>query len=563
MSEQDDVQTAMADAHDAQKSLDQMKIFMELRGLQPNRVYTFALCGRRFLAHAGKSRAWGSSCRRIAGRGSGSTRPGSRCNAVVSWQNRRATLAENCRKGRGVIRWTASRHPQNSEIEARLQSRGCGDLGQITSRVTGMGVAFHQTGKELSMGTTPLGVAISTLVALLALGCSRTNLGLDAGGGGGGNSSGVGGSGGQKSVQYGGMSGSSGIGGVQSGGITGLGGSKAPCGCECPAIGPCSCSICDGRDSGPGGTNAFGGVSGAFGSGGAISSSGGVVSSGGISGSSGRGGVGGASGSGGSSVICDPPPCVPPVCPDGYIVAPSNDCDCSGTCGCPCGCWTCVPPSGPPDAATRMDAPGSDGPSTAGDTKVPLQHRSTSASCPSQRGPGPSCVTTSCASQPYPSGVASTCSSDSQCTSGVNGRCFPFEGMVGPGGCSYDECLSDSGCGAKTPCLCRSSSTDNSANACDVGGNCAVDSDCGPGGYCSPSMETCFSAAPEIEVQDNYAGPNPYYCHTASDLCTNDSDCASLDAGTAITSSCPRYTPCAYNAQNNRWECAQLFCCPP
>jgi integrase len=45
----------MSDADDAQKSLDQMKIFMELRGLQPNTVYTFALCARRFLAHAGKT----------------------------------------------------------------------------------------------------------------------------------------------------------------------------------------------------------------------------------------------------------------------------------------------------------------------------------------------------------------------------------------------------------------------------------------------------------------------------------------------------------------------------
>jgi hypothetical protein len=34
--------------------------------------------------------------------------PVSRCNAVISWQNRRATLAENCRKGRGEIRWTGS-----------------------------------------------------------------------------------------------------------------------------------------------------------------------------------------------------------------------------------------------------------------------------------------------------------------------------------------------------------------------------------------------------------------------------------------------------------------------
>jgi len=57
MSERNDVQTAMSDASDAEKSLDRMKIFMELRGLQPNTVYTFALCARRLLAHAGKAPA--------------------------------------------------------------------------------------------------------------------------------------------------------------------------------------------------------------------------------------------------------------------------------------------------------------------------------------------------------------------------------------------------------------------------------------------------------------------------------------------------------------------------
>ena len=142
---------------------------------------------------------------------------------------------------------------------------------------------------------------------------------------------------------------------------------------------------------------------------------------------------------------------------------------------------------------------GGNGSGGNGSGKVPLQHRSTSASCPSQRGPRPSCVTTSC---------ASTCSSDSQCIDGVNGRCFPWEGLVGPGGCSYDECFSDSNCGARTPCLCRSSSTDNSANMCDVGGNCAVDSDCGPGGYCSPSVQIVPNQPPNV-----CWGSAPYYCH--------------------------------------------------
>jgi hypothetical protein len=47
----------MSDAIDAEKSLDQMKTFTELRGLRPNTVYTFAHCARRFLAHAGKAPA--------------------------------------------------------------------------------------------------------------------------------------------------------------------------------------------------------------------------------------------------------------------------------------------------------------------------------------------------------------------------------------------------------------------------------------------------------------------------------------------------------------------------
>jgi hypothetical protein len=196
------------------------------------------------------------------------------------------------------------------------------------------------------------------------------------------------------------------------------------------------------------------------------------------------------------------------------------------------------------------------GAASMSDAEVPLNHRPTPACCPAQRGPGPS-------GQPYPSGVASPlaadaggCTSDSQCTSGVNGRCFPFEGLVGFGGCSYDECFTDSTCGSKTPCGCRSSSTDNSANVCDVGGNCAVDSDCGPGGYCSPSDP--IVAYGTANVANVCWGPHFYYCHTGSDLCINDSDCAPLDAGTATTS-----PPCAYNAQDSRWECMKSACLLP
>jgi hypothetical protein len=76
-----------------------------------------------------------------------------------------------------------------------------------------------------------------------------------------------------------------------------------------------------------------------------------------------------------------------------------------------------------------------------------------------------------------------------------------------------------------------------------------LDSDCGPDGYCSPSIEgNCFF------------GQSPYFCHTARDTCTDDSDCPSVDAEAG---SCPIVTPCAYDTGEQRWACTQLTCCPP
>jgi len=450
------------------------------------------------------------------------------------------------------------------------------DGGHVLDRV-------NRTGRN--QGRLLIGTALALLGLLSVVSCSdplRSGLPGTGGSAGGG---GLPGTGGQ--VGTGGASTLGGSGGVTTGGVTGTFGTEVRCpALPCPAnpcpegdtplalfdcncSGPCGCWQCvSASELSTGGTVSSGGASGSSGIGGTIShgggtsgpsGSGGVVSFGGVSGSAGGSTVGGASGSGGSSVTCIPPPCAPAVCPDGYIVAPSNDCNCSGPCGCPCGCWTCIPAAESPDAAPLMDAPVSDGPSTVGDAKVPLQHRSTSASCPSQRGPAPQdCTTGTCTGQPYPSqvsGLPLTCSSDSQCTAGVNGRCFPPK-PEWAGGCSYDECFADSSCGAKTPCLCRGSSTDNSANICDVGGNCAVDSDCGPGGYCSPSMESCASTDPNIKAEASN-GPSPYYCHTASDLCINDSDCGPPDAATTPF---PALNVCAYSTQDNRWECTTITC---
>jgi hypothetical protein len=175
----------------------------------------------------------------------------------------------------------------------------------------------------------------------------------------------------------------------------------------------------------------------------------------------------------------------------------------------------------------------------AGDTEVPVYHRAAPACCPSERGPAP-------LTQPYGTGMAAGCASDSQCSSGADGRCFPFEGLVGPGGCSYDQCFTDSDCPSGTPCLCRTSASDNSANTCAPGGNCVLDSDCGSGGYCSPT-QGCY-------------GLPTYYCHTASDTCINDADCPSVDGG---ADSCPVSSTCAYSPQAKRWACSQETCCPP
>ena len=182
----------------------------------------------------------------------------------------------------------------------------------------------------------------------------------------------------------------------------------------------------------------------------------------------------------------------------------------------------------------------------AGDTEIPIYHRTMPSCCPSERGPAPG-------TQPYGTGTANGCSSDSQCTSRADGRCFPNGGLVGgPGGCSYDQCLTDSDCPSGAPCVCRTSASDDSANVCDPGGNCVLDSDCGSGGYCSPSGGAC--------ADFGFAGGQGYYCHTASDTCINDADCSVvLDAG----GGCPILQSCAYDTQAQHWACIAEHCCPP
>jgi hypothetical protein len=179
----------------------------------------------------------------------------------------------------------------------------------------------------------------------------------------------------------------------------------------------------------------------------------------------------------------------------------------------PCGCPSCAPP---PDAGVAKNT------QDAG-TRTPLLHRAAGATCPTGRAPGlNNGPPARCSALTCP-----TCGRDSDCTTGTNGRCLMNE-PVPVAVCSYDACFSDSDCPANTPCDCRDSASSSAPNLCLGGSDCRVDSDCGPGNFCSPSQ------------YGQWCGFT-YHCHTASDTCVDDSDC--VGAG------------CNFNKQTGRWAC--------
>lgn len=160
---------------------------------------------------------------------------------------------------------------------------------------------------------------------------------------------------------------------------------------------------------------------------------------------------------------------------------------------------------------------------------APINHRPDDSQCSAPGGPGDCICNGACTAPEF------TCTTDSQCTAGVNGRCIGSSGGPAGCGCTYDECASDSACPSGKTCACHGSPYMYSSDNFCVAGNCRVDSDCGRGGYCSPS--------PGISVVG-------YYCHTSNDSCTNDSECS--------TSNCvnPPSTPlCAYSTSDKRWGC--------
>jgi hypothetical protein len=187
--------------------------------------------------------------------------------------------------------------------------------------------------------------------------------------------------------------------------------------------------------------------------------------------------------------------------------------------------------SGRPDASDSS-APDSNVPdvrdaSPADGGRVPIYHRPDDSQC-SQPAPPGNCT--------FASGA---CTHDGQCTSGTNGRCVESNGGVIYCSCTYDTCVHDTDCAVGQLCVCHGSAYTNAGNTC-MPGNCRVDSDCGAGGYCSPSHGTV-----------SCGGVSGYYCHGASDQCTDDSDCSGM-GGLDV---------CAWSSTGHRWECQMELLC--
>jgi hypothetical protein len=128
---------------------------------------------------------------------------------------------------------------------------------------------------------------------------------------------------------------------------------------------------------------------------------------------------------------------------------------------------------------------------------------------------------------------------------GVNGRCVgnPHDGCR----CNYDTCFNDTQCArAGGPCACRLNTRGASgANVC-LGGNCQTDANCGPGGYCSPTLGFC----------GDFGGVEAYYCHTAQDECIDDEDCLTTTDGGFLG----QRPYCAFNRETSRWRCSNMAC---
>lgn len=172
-------------------------------------------------------------------------------------------------------------------------------------------------------------------------------------------------------------------------------------------------------------------------------------------------------------------------------------------------------------------APGSDSSTpplaaSAPIARVPSKHRASSP---------PRCSTAKVRGDPQRM-ARGGCTRDANCTKGKNGRCAP-ESYEAPtrDRCYYDACWADADCAPNTACECGSGSAID-PHVC-VEAACRIDTDCGAGGYCSPSPDGCGQVA-------------SWRCHTPDDACVDDRDC-----GNEL---------CAFDEGRAHWACRPRDC---
>jgi hypothetical protein len=103
--------------------------------------------------------------------------------------------------------------------------------------------------------------------------------------------------------------------------------------------------------------------------------------------------------------------------------------------------------------------------------------------------------------------------------------------------------MHDTDCASGQTCACHDSPYKGGLDNACVAGTCRVDSDCGPGDYCSPSTDT------------NSCGfLVGYFCHTLADECIDDTDCKMPMPVVGIAT-------CAYSSSVGHWQCIAAQLC--
>jgi hypothetical protein len=158
-------------------------------------------------------------------------------------------------------------------------------------------------------------------------------------------------------------------------------------------------------------------------------------------------------------------------------------------------------------------------------TKAPKKHRAEHVACSKADTP-------SSGKTPFERKapeIGGPCTTKADCKEQSNGRCSG-------GSCTYDECYDDADCKDRL-CSCQE---DGKVGYRCMPGDCAIDSDCGAKGFCSPSWHEGCGA---------FIGVVGWFCHRPEDECTNDDDCTKSGKGF-----------CAYSQEKKHWRCGYGVC---